>query len=62
MKDVAALAGVSLVHRLRASSTTRRSTRALARRVHDAVRRLGYRRDAAAAGLRRAIAPPPASA
>ena len=53
MKDVAALAGVSL-------STVSRVVNhspvdpALARRVEDAVRRLGYRRDAAAAGLRRA--------
>ena len=53
MKDVAALAGGSL-------STVSRVVNdspvdpALAGRVHEAVRRLGYRRDAAAAGLRRA--------
>src|SRR5688572_13804890 len=52
MNDVAALAGVSL-------STVSRVVNdapvdpVLARRVRDAVRRLGYRRDAAAAGLRR---------
>ena len=52
MKDVAALAGVSL-------STVSRVVNdapvdpALAGRVRDAVGRLGYRRDAAAAGLRR---------
>jgi LacI family transcriptional regulator len=52
MKDVAALAGVSL------STVSRVVNNAsvdpvLAGRVHEAVRRLGYRRDAAAAGLRR---------
>ena len=53
MKDVAALAGVSLstVSRVVNNSPV---DPALARRVEDAVRRLGYRRDAAAAGLRRA--------
>ncbi len=53
MKDVAALAGVSLstVSRVVNNSPV---DPALAGRVHEAVRRLGYRRDAAAAGLRRA--------
>jgi LacI family transcriptional regulator len=53
MKDVAALAGVSLSTVSRVVNDAHVDP-ALAGRVHEAVRRLGYRRDAAAAGLRRA--------
>jgi LacI family transcriptional regulator len=53
MKDVAAVAGVSLATVSRVVNDVPVDP-ALARRVHEAVARLGYRRDAAAAGLRRA--------
>jgi len=53
MKDVAAVAGVSLATVSRVVNDVPVDPQ-LASRVHDAVTRLGYRRDAAAAGLRRA--------
>src|SRR4051812_49896722 len=53
MKDVAAVAGVSLATVSRVVNDVPVDP-ALARRVQDAVAQLGYRRDAAAAGLRRA--------
>jgi LacI family transcriptional regulator len=53
MKDVAAVAGVSLATVSRVVNEVPVDPE-LASRVHDAVARLGYRRDAAAAGLRRA--------
>src|ERR1700712_3078188 len=53
MKDVAAVAGVSLATVSRVVNEVPVDP-ALAGRVHEAVARLGYRRDAAAAGLRRA--------
>jgi LacI family transcriptional regulator len=53
MKDVAAVAGVSLATVSRVVNDVPVDPQ-LASRVHDAVTRLGYRRDDAAAGLRRA--------
>jgi len=53
MKDVAAVAGVSLATVSRVVNDVPVDP-VLAGRVHEAVTRLGYRRDAAAAGLRRA--------
>jgi LacI family transcriptional regulator len=53
MKDVAAVAGVSLATVSRVVNGIGVDP-VLAARVHEAVERLGYRRDATAAGLRRA--------
>jgi len=53
MKDVAAVAGVSLATVSRVVNEVPVDPQ-LATRVHEAVARLNYRRDAAAAGLRRA--------
>ncbi len=54
MKDVAALAGVSLATVSRVINASPQVDEALAARVQEAVERLGYRRDVQAAGLRRA--------
>jgi LacI family transcriptional regulator len=54
MREVAALADVSLKTVSRVVNGERTVDPALARRVHEAIAMLGYRRDAAASALRRA--------
>ncbi len=54
MREVAGLAGVSISTVSRVVNGDRRVDRALAQRVHEAARMLGYRHNAAASALRRA--------
>ena len=54
MREVAGLAGVSISTVSRVVNGDRRVDRALAQRVHEATRMLGYRHNAAASALRRA--------